>query len=92
MIHVICDNAPFHNSRVVREYLEQWGHRIRVHFLPKYAPETNPIERIWWRMHETVTRNHRCQSLEELLSEVYQWFSTQHSFYTHTLATYAHAA
>lgn len=92
VIHVICDNAAFHNSRAVREYLTQWGHRIRVHFLPRYAPETNPIERIWWRMHETVTRNHRCQSLEELLSEVYLWFATQPSFYTHTLATYAHAA
>jgi transposase len=91
-IHVICDNAGFHGSRPVREYLYRWRDRIQLHFLPKYAPETNPIERVWWRMHETVTRNHRCQTLEELLSEVYQWIDKQQSFYTSTLATYAQAA
>jgi hypothetical protein len=51
--HVICDNAPFHSSRRVREFLGRWGHRIRLHYLPKYAPQTNPIERVWWRLHET---------------------------------------
>lgn len=91
-IHIICDNASFHSSRRVQEYLYRWRDRIELHFLPKYAPETNPIERIWWRMHETVTRNHCCQTLDELLSEVYQWFDTQHPFYTSTLATYAQAA
>ena len=91
-IHVICDNAPFHDCRKVREYLRQWGHRIKLHFLPKYAPETNPIERVWWRMHETITRNHRCQSLDELLTEVYHWFTNARSFYTATLAQYAMAA
>jgi len=79
-IHVICDNASFHDSRVVREYLEQWRHRLSVHFLPRYAPETNPIERVWWHMHETVTRNHKCQSMEELLDNVYEWFAAKKSF------------
>ena len=32
---------------------------VKVHYLPKYAPNTNPIERVWWRLHEAVTRNHR---------------------------------
>ena len=91
-IHVICDNAAFHGSREVLAYLKRWGHRLQLHYLPKYAPETNPIERIWWRLHETITRNHRCHSLEELLTEVYEWFDTQRCFYTRTLNQYAHAA
>lgn len=91
-IHVICDNAAFHGSRPVQEYLYRWRERIELHFLPKYAPETNPIEKVWWRMHEEITRNHRCQTLEELLDEVYGWFSTQHGFYTQDLALYAQAA
>ena len=91
-IHVICDNAAFHSSRPVQEYLYRWRDRIELHFLPKYAPETNPIERIWWRMHETITRNHRCRTLEELLSAVYQWFAAQHAFYTTTLANYSQVA
>jgi putative transposase len=88
-IHVICDNARFHDCRAVREYLAQWGHRIELHYLPKYAPQTNPIERVWWHLHETITRNHRCRTLEELLDEVYAWVEAHSTFYlqTHSFRT-----
>jgi len=84
VIHVVCDNARFHDCRAVRKYLDRWGHRIKLVFLPKYAPETNPIERVWWHLHETITRNHRCRSLEELLDQVYSWAEAQESFYFQT--------
>jgi hypothetical protein len=29
-IHVILDNAPFHDCRRVREYFQQWHHRIET--------------------------------------------------------------
>ena len=77
-IHVICDNAIFHNPercRAVRDYLAQWGHRIELHFLPTYAPETNPIERVWWHLHEEITRNHRCANIDELLDLVFKWLA-----------------
>lgn len=91
-IHVICDNAAFHCSRLVRDYLAEWGHRVVLHYLPKYAPETNPIERVWWQLHETLTRNHRCQTVEELLADVYEWIGADRSFYNRELAHYATAA
>jgi transposase len=74
-LHVICDNAAFHSSRAVQQYLTKWRHRIELHYLPKYAPETNPIERVWWHFHETITRNHRCRTLDELLTQAYDWFT-----------------
>lgn len=88
-IHVICDNARFHDCKAVRAYLAQWADRIEVHYLPKYAPETNPIERVWWHLHETITRNHRCRTLEELLEQVYAWAKDNYSFYlqTHSFRT-----
>ena len=64
----------------MRNYLARWGHRIQLHFLPKYAPETNPIERVWWHLHETITRNHRKQTIEELLEETIHWFDAQRRF------------
>lgn len=79
-IHVICDNARFHDCRAVWDYLDQWGDRIVLHFLPKYAPETNPIERVWWHLHETITRNHRFQSIEELLENVFAWIDVHKAF------------
>jgi putative transposase len=79
-IHVVCDNARFHNCQAVWEYLHGWGHRIVLHFLPTYAPETNPIERVWWHLHEDITRNHRCQDIEELLDQVFEWLTDQKPF------------
>src|SRR5437879_5172821 len=76
VIHVILDNAAFHDParcRKVREYLARWGHRLRLHFLPTYAPEANPIERVWWHLREEVTRNHRCGDIEQLLDLVFEW-------------------
>jgi len=83
VIHVICDNAGTHTpagSKLVRAYLAEWGHRVKVHYLPKYAPDTNPIERVWWRLHEAVTRNHRCQTMGELLDLTFDWFETRTHF------------
>jgi transposase len=91
-IHVICDNAAFHRSRRVRDYLDVWGDRIVLHFLPKYVPETNPIERVWWQLHATLTRNHRCTTIEELLDDVYEWINTDRCFYNQELAQYTVAA
>ena len=91
-IHVICDNASFHSSRVVCEYLYRWRNRITIHFLPAYAPETNPIERVWWHMHEVVTRNHKCEGIEELVEQVYEWFDTQRFFEVKTTVKYPIAA
>jgi transposase len=90
VIHVVCDNARFHGiagSRLVGEYMLLWEHRIKLHYLPTYSPDANPVERVWWRMHEAVTRNHRCPDLDSLTDMVFQWldekgsFSTQSRFY-----------
>lgn len=82
-IHVICDNASFHTakgSKKVAQYLRQWGHRIVLHYLPKYAPDTNPIERLWWHLHEEVTRNHRCFDITELVQLVMRWLAERNPF------------
>jgi putative transposase len=79
-IHVICDQAAGHTSFAVAEYVWRWRNRIQLHGLPVYSPETNPIERVWWVLHETITRNHRCRSLEELLELVFTWLDVRSPF------------
>lgn len=77
VIHVLCDNAFTHRpdkSRKVQEYLAAWGQRVVLHYLPLYAPDTNPVEEVWWRLHEAVTRNHRCASMAELIDLTIDWF------------------
>ena len=48
--------------------------------MPKYAPELNPIERVWWRLHEAITRNHPCQDIEELVDLVMEWLGERKCF------------
>jgi transposase len=89
VIHVVCDNARTHKperSKAVREYLAAWGGRVVLHYLPTYAPECNPIERVWWRLHEAVTRNHRCGSMGELLQLTWEWLQERRYFPEHCSA------
>jgi len=80
VIHAICDNTKPHQARRVREYLAKHEGRVVVHYLPTYAPQTNPIERVWWHLHEEVTRNHRCGTMDELLGMVWDWLAADHTF------------
>jgi len=85
VIHLILDNARFHTvggSRLVAEYMREWGHRVKLHYLPTYSPDANPVERVWWRMHEAVTRNHSCPDLDSLTRLAFRWLDGQHRFST----------
>jgi putative transposase len=80
-IHVICDNAKFHwDCWAVWEFVAQYGDRVVLHFLPKYAPECNPIERVWWHLREAITRNHSCQDLPERIEQVLGWLTERKAF------------
>lgn len=58
--------------------------RIVIHYLPTYAPKTNPIERVWWHLHEQITRNHRAKNLEALLDLVFEWLTRRSHFHIET--------
>jgi putative transposase len=73
VIHVVWDNAKIHDCAAVTELLARHGQRLRIHPLPKYAPECNPAERVWWHLREEITRNHRCKTLQELIDLVFDW-------------------
>ena len=79
-IHVICDNAKFHRSEAVMIYLWDHHERLELHFLPRRSPDCNPIEWVWWHLHEEVTRNHQCRSMEELLDFTFGWLGSRNPF------------
>ena len=55
VIHVILDNARYHHAKKLKAWLESPERRVKLHFLPSYAPHLNPIERLWAVMHMWVT-------------------------------------
>jgi putative transposase len=79
-IHVICDCAKFHHSDAVQIYLWEHRDRIELEMLPKYSPDANPMERIWWLVREHVTRNHRCRDSQELVGMVMDYLESEAPF------------
>ncbi len=54
-IHLVLDKAGYHRSFLVAEQAEKLN--IKLHFLPPYSPNLNPIERLWKVMNEYVRNN-----------------------------------
>jgi putative transposase len=66
-LHLAVDNDASHTCKRVEEYVEDSDGRIRLHPLPSWSPESNPVELVWWSLHEAVSRNHECSGLDELV-------------------------
>ena len=46
-LFMVPDNASYHKSKAVREYVESAGGDIELEFLPPYTPQLNPVETVW---------------------------------------------
>lgn len=46
-IIVIADNASYHSSKGVKEFVESTDGEITLAHLPPYSPELNPDEQVW---------------------------------------------
>ena len=68
-IVLIADNYIIHKSRAVQRWLEQ-NPKFEILFQPVYHPWVNKIELFWKSMHDTVTRNHQCRTIDELMGHV----------------------
>lgn len=68
-LHLILDNYIIHTSKITQRAIEALEGRVVLHFLPPYCPDHNRIEMLWKQLHDNVTRNHRCPTMEDLMSE-----------------------
>ena len=68
-IVLIVDNFVIHKSHVTQRWLAQ-NPKFELLFQPAYHPWVNAIERLWKTLHDTVTRNHRCSTMKELMCAV----------------------
>lgn len=46
-VFLIVDGHPVHKSRLVQAYVAATNGRLRLFYLPPYAPELNPDEQVW---------------------------------------------
>jgi transposase len=86
VIHVILDNYGIHSSLQVRLAMATVKGRVKLHFLPPYCPDHNRIERVWEDLHANVTRNHKCQTMEQLMEQVKLYLRTRNKRRRHSYA------
>ena len=55
-IIVLLDNAGYHKAQDVKKFVESYGGRIILVYLPPYTPELNPAEG-QWRLLRKATAN-----------------------------------
>jgi transposase len=66
MIFLIVDRHPAHRAKLVQEYLDTVSERLRLYFLPPYAPELNPDEYVWNDLKNNATGRMSIKSSAEL--------------------------
>jgi len=71
-IHLICDNGRSNKNKKVEEYLK--NSRIKVHYLPPYSPNLNPIERLWKILREKKTYNKCYEKFADFKEEIRRFF------------------
>lgn len=78
-IMLIVDNYIIHKSGITLRWLRNHP-KFQLLFQPVYHPWVNRIERLWKAMHDTVTRNHRCKTMNELMRSVRRFLVVSQPF------------
>lgn len=78
-IRLIADNYIIHKSAMTRCFLQNHP-KFELLFQPVYHPWVNRIELLWKQLHDTVTRNHRYSTMNQLMESVRQFMSVASPF------------
>lgn len=71
-IHIICDNGSSNKNKKLEEYLKT--SKIKIHYLPPYSPNLNPIERLWKVLREKKTYNKCYEKFIDFKYEIRKFF------------------
>lgn len=71
-IHLIWDRAGYHKDKTIQQFAKDLS--IKLHYLPPYSPNLNPIERLWKLMHEQVTYNKYYETFSDFTEAILNFF------------------
>jgi putative transposase len=69
-VMVIHDGASYHTAAAVTAFVAKHAARLRVHPLPAYSPDYNPIEHLWRNVKRDKTHNRYFPTFESLVEAV----------------------
>jgi len=71
-VHIILDRSGYHRASLLAEKAEKLN--IKLHFLPPYSPNLNPIERLWKVMNEKVRNNRFFKGAKDFKEAISSFF------------------
>ena len=71
-VHLILDQSGYNKSLLLPEHASKLN--IKLHFLPPYSPNLNPIERLWKVMNEKVRNNRFFKSAKDFKDSINHFF------------------
>jgi transposase len=74
VIHLFLDGAGYNKHEDVLKLAKELN--IKIHRLPPYSPNLNPIERLWKIMHEHVRYNCYYEKFSEFTDAIENFFKT----------------
>jgi transposase len=72
VIYVICDNAKYYRSVLVKSFLET--SKVKLVFLPPYSPNLNLIERLWKLMRREKMYNQYYEKFSDFKEAIMSFF------------------
>lgn len=69
-IFLVQDGARYHTSKAMKEFFEQFKHRVTVYQLPSYSPDFNPIEKLWKNIKTNEIHLHYFPTFDSLKQKV----------------------
>jgi transposase len=69
-IILIEDGAPYHNSGLVKKFVENTNGQLTLERLPTFSPDLNPIEKLWKNTKRDATHLKYFETFEKLRESV----------------------
>ena len=71
---LILDNASFHKTNIVKEFLAEKKGWIAVEYIPPYSPELNPIETCWKVTKYAVTKSQHFETIDAMQEKLEEFW------------------
>jgi transposase len=73
-VFLIIDNASWHHAKIIRKFVKENKHRLKIEYFPAYSPEYNPSEQCWKSVKKNLITTRLFLSLEGLAMQIKEYF------------------
>ena len=70
-VYLVLDSLSAHKTKSVEAYVQSTKRKLELHFLPTYAPDTNPDEFVWNHLKQNGTSKKPLRTHESLPARVH---------------------